>query len=118
MTIVKQNTPHRMQGVQSNSVEPSGAPKTIAAIEPMEQMAIHYYDENGRPVSNVLIRVGGKFYFPPNGIEWVKSLKPAAEWVQKAAKRLVGDPPKNNQLPAQDEVDVMGGTSDGAPPAK
>lgn len=118
MSNIKQAVPHRMQGVQSNTTESSGAPKSVVSIEPMEQMVIHYYDETGRPVTNILIRVGGKCYFPPNGVEWAKSLKPAAEWVQNAAKRIIGNPPKNNHLPAEDEVDVMGGASGEAPPAK
>lgn len=118
MSMIKQPTPHRMQGVQRNTTDVSGAPKTIVAIEAMEQMVVHYFDENGRPVTNVLVRVGGKFYFPPNGVEWAKSLKPAADWVQNAAKRLVGDPPKNNHLPSEDDVDIMGGDPGEAAPAK
>ncbi len=109
----------RMRGVMSNAGPnaTTGAPRTVAAVVPLEQFAVHYYDENGTPRTNILIKVGDKFYFAPQGLEWAASLKPAAEWVKKGVLAVIGTKEQDapaDPLPKEDAVDVMGG-ADGGP---
>ena len=102
----------RMRGVGHAPIpaQGNGAPRTVTAVVPMEQFAIFYNDENGTPRANVLVKVGDALYLPPNGVEWAANLKPAAEWLKKAALPKIGNTEgKADPLPKNDAVDVMGG---------
>lgn len=118
MTMQGPNNNPRLRGVMGNAgpTATTGTPRTVAAVVPLEQFAVHYYDENGTPRTNVLIKVGEKYYFAPNGIEWAASLKPAAEWVKKGVLAVIGNKEPAapaEPLPKEDPVDVMGDNASG-----
>lgn len=98
----------RMRGVGQTPppADAKGNPRTVLQVVPLEQFAVHYYDENGTARTNILIKVGDQFYFPPNGIEWAQSLKPAADWVKKAVLTKISAP-LNEPLPPKDAVDII-----------
>jgi len=106
----------RMRGVGQapTPADGRGSPRTVANVVPMEQYAVQYFDENGTPRVNVLVKVGDQFYFPPNGIDWAASLKPAAEWVKKGVLAKIGNGQSVDPLPKSDAVDVMAGEEDDA----
>lgn len=100
----------RMRGVGQAPTpnDGRGAPRTVANVVPLEQYAVQYFDENGTQRVNILIKVGDQLYFPPNGIDWAASLKPAADWVKKGVLAKIGEGGQAEPLPKDDNVDVMG----------
>ena len=84
----------------------------MANVVPLEQFAVQYFDENGTPRVNILIKVGEQYYFPPNGIDWAASLKPAADWVRKGVLAKIGHGGQSEPLPKTDGVDVVPGDED------
>lgn len=107
----------RLAGVRKNTQTPSstegGAPRTVLAVEPVEQFAVAFNDEQGRLQRMIVLRVGDRVYVPPGSIEWSASLRPAATWLQDSINRDAGIRmgPQNlnpDELPTDDGVNVLG----------
>lgn len=105
----------KMRGVGQTPTpsDSRGQPRTVANVVPLEQYAVQYYDENGTPRVNILIKVGDQMYFPPNGIDWAASLKPCAEWVKKGVLTKIGTGGPVEELPKTDTVSVIPEDDDG-----
>jgi hypothetical protein len=50
--------------------------------------------------------VGGKYYTPPNAIEWCASLRPLAKWITDQIKKKDEANKVPVNLPEEDRVDV------------
>lgn len=105
----------RLQGVRRTTAAPAeaGAPRTVVAVEPLEYFAVAFHDENGRFQRAVVLRMAGKLYMPPGSVEWAKTIKAAAPWLEEAVNRMAGqrveaslDP---TTLPKEDETEVLPG---------
>jgi hypothetical protein len=85
-----------------------GAPNTITQISNAELKVAFYFDDRGRPTSEVFMVINGDYYLPPNSIEWCQSLRP----MTKKQRELIDNWNKKSMpatLPEDDSVDVMGG---------
>jgi hypothetical protein len=79
--------------------------------------AIEYGDAEGRKHTTILMKLGGQWYFSPNGEAWATAQRPATEWMLKALKEqeaLHPAPassfvPVPDGIPTKDDVDVLGG---------
>lgn len=111
----------RLQGVRQTAGAPispeGGPPRTVIAVVPVEYFAVAFNDENGRLQRMVVLRVGDKVHVPPGAVEWARTLKAGAAWLEEGINRMAGqrvevpelDP---NALPP-DGVDVLGGEGEG-----
>lgn len=97
----------RVRGVKAtgNTIDP-GKPRTLVAIQDAKFRVIHYYDHNGKPVSQIVMEMNGEYYAPVNSIEWVAGLRQVSQWM----KDKIRDFDLQNiseELPKNDSVDVI-----------
>lgn len=93
MTMSGNSNNPKLRGViHNNPTGPSDGqrarPRTVQQIIPLEQYAIQYVSAEGVVVTNVLVKVGDRFYLPPNGSDWAANLRPAAPWLIDEIKRF------------------------------
>jgi hypothetical protein len=73
---------------------------------PAEMVAVQYFDEYGKAHDTILVRVAGELYHAPNGEQWARSLRRAADWLkEKVFKELDVE---KAPIPTEDTVDVVG----------
>jgi len=119
--MMEGNSNPKLRGVQANrpiKLGTAGPPKTLVAIEPAAFYAVGYHDESGAFMQAIVLKVGDKFFFSPNAIEWASSLKGMASWLKTQVDREIArvGVAKGEELPAADHVDVVG-SGDGDPSA-
>jgi hypothetical protein len=91
----------------------AGAPNTIAGIDEARLKVVHYFDERGRPTSEVLMEIGGRLYTPINSIEWAGALR-VLSGKQLERIKVFENKRAPTGLPDGVQVDVMAGEeSDG-----
>jgi hypothetical protein len=68
-------------------------------------MVATQYVDGGRTHEAVLLKVGGKIYYPPNAEQWAAALKEVSPWMFKGIqdKLNLGS---NANVPKSDVVDV------------
>ena len=118
---------NRPQGVtipkgQLNAGLETGAPNTISHAVVVEQVALQWFDENGKAHPDVWLRINGQYYIPPNSEEWAANLKPVKEVFIKQLEMMLANNADRNEAPTQDAVDVVASSvaahpSPVAPPA-
>lgn len=71
----------QVRGVKNAGSNPErGEPGTVALIEDTKIRLVHYFDDRGRPVSEVVMICGDRWFLPPNSIEWAEKLRPLPGW--------------------------------------
>jgi hypothetical protein len=92
--------------VQSASQPREAAPsKKVTHVSEAKFYAVRYGDDRGEAHTAVLMRIGGKWYMPPNAEQWSLAVKPLAPWLEKQ----LGDHVSALAAPAtkEDTVDVL-----------
>lgn len=89
------------RGVKASGRAPveNGQPNTVVGVTDAKLRVVSYYDERGRPTSEVLMEINGVLYAPPNSIEWCgalrqlsgQQLKLIREYEKKNAPVDIGD---------------------------
>jgi len=98
------------RGVKSAGSNPDrGKPNTAVQIEDVKIRLVHYYNDRGRPVSEVVMVCGDRWFLPPNSIEWAENLRPVPGW-QRTLIEAYDKENAETELPTEDSVNVIGKT--------
>jgi hypothetical protein len=84
----------------------TGTPQTLQGVVEAKLLVVGFFDERGRSQTMVVMDVGGKYYTPPNAIEWCASLRPLAKWITDQIKKKDEANKVPVNLPEEDRVDV------------
>lgn len=83
----------------------AGPPRTLQGSVEAKFLIVGFFDEVGRSQTAVVMEVNGKYYMPPNAVEWCASAKPVSKWLTDALSKSE-DAKAPVDLPESDRVDV------------
>jgi len=91
---------------------PTGAPKQLLNVAPVEWLAVSFTDANGTVHDVVVMKLGNTWYLPKNSEEWARGLQEVAPWLIKQveaelAARTAHKKVAEAAVPKTDTVDVM-----------
>lgn len=97
----------RPTGVLTQNPErTTGAPKTITHFVPCQMVALQYMDANGTAHEAVVLKVGNKWYLPPNSETWFGGLRELAPWLVKQCEEQLSTQTAT-AVPKTDSVDLF-----------
>jgi len=81
-------------------------PNTVLHAVEAQMIAVQYVDDYGQLRTNMLVKVGGQLYMPPNGESWAGALRPCMDWMARGVEGKVVA--SGATAPKEDAVDVVG----------
>jgi hypothetical protein len=81
---------------------------TLKHFEPTDMFAVQYVGDDGVEHNTVVMRIGSKWYLPPNGEAWSGTLRPllGESWLGKQLSEAWLT--RMASVPKADDVDVFG----------
>lgn len=94
--------------VNQGSPANAGPPNTVVNAMRASFVIVEYYDGNGRLVHDTLLEAGGRFYSPPNSVQWTAEMerKGVNKWLADGVTKKL---PLEGEVKVTDNVDVIGG---------